>query len=102
MQDSQNYELDPNFAVVCSFLERFGKHIGDNFARLTIGDLKAFLEAKRGEIVKVTASVFQGRQLAGSQHNFPLPVITAEKKHHFFLFCRYCKVFNLSTASHIC
>lgn len=52
MQDSQNYELDPNFAVVCSFLERFGKHIGDNFANLTIGDLKAFLEAKRGENVK--------------------------------------------------
>jgi hypothetical protein len=49
MQENENYELDPNFAVVCSFLERFGKCFGDDYAYLKIKDLKDFLEASEGK-----------------------------------------------------
>ena len=49
MQGIENYELDPNFAVVCSFLERFGKCFGDDYAHLNFKDLKIFLEASEGK-----------------------------------------------------
>ncbi|XP_052784212.1 remodeling and spacing factor 1-like [Mya arenaria] len=44
MQKSDSYELDPNFAVVCSFLERFGHHFGEEHRNVATDDLKAFLE----------------------------------------------------------
>ncbi|KAL4220625.1 PHD and RING finger domain-containing protein 1 [Mactra antiquata] len=46
MQNSENHEINPNFAVICSFLENFGKFLGDQFKDLSIEGLKAFLESE--------------------------------------------------------
>lgn len=41
-----DYEFEPDFAVVVSFLEKFGAHFGPEFERLTVEKLKDFLECK--------------------------------------------------------
>jgi len=45
---AENYEFEPDFAVVCSFLEKFGRHFGPKFKDLPVEEFKSFLESKEG------------------------------------------------------
>lgn len=47
---AEDYELEPDFAVVCSFLENFAEHFGKEYSNLTVEDFKSFLEAEQGRI----------------------------------------------------
>ena len=48
-EETSDYKLDPNYAVVCSFLEKFGKILYEDPAHLCIENLDSFLVSENGK-----------------------------------------------------
>ena len=44
------FESDPNFAIICSFVDTFRHHLGEDISSLTIEDLKEFFESTTGNV----------------------------------------------------